>query len=661
MPSATPTSGTLAASRDALETLHALAGARSDYPREKTVAQLFEEAAARHPENVALIFGTQRITYRELNRRANHLAHRLRRLGAGPEILVAVCAGRSVELVVALVAILKAGAAYLPLDPDYPRQRIAYMLADTRAPIVLAQREHAQLVAGADVTPLYLDEDAQSESEEARASDSREALGEDENPPASSGATSLAYVMYTSGSTGQPKGVAVENRAIVRLVSNANYCRFGPEEVFLQFAPVSFDASTFEIWGALLHGATLVLMPPGAASLDALGRAIADHGVTALWLTAGLFHLFVDERLSDLRPLRQLLAGGDALSARHVRRALEALPNTTLINGYGPTEGTTFTCCHAMRAGDTIPESVPLGKPVSNTRVYILDEQMQPLPAGEAGELIAAGDGVARGYRNAPELTVEKFLPDPFSAEPGARMYRTGDMARWSPDGTIEFLGRRDTQVKILGHRVELGEIEAALGGHRGIRQVCVAASADEAGTKRLAAYYVASSNDGVNSEELVSFLAARLPGYMVPAFYVRLEALPLTPNGKVDRAALPSVESVLAAAHAAPQNEAGSQLEEAIAGVWRRVLRNQDAGLDENFFDLGGDSLLLVAVHSQLQKLLGVAIEVTDLFEYTTVRALAKRLGEAGAKPSFSAVQQQAQKQREAFARLRVAKGVTP
>ncbi len=637
----------------ALEALHALAGERSEYPCEKTVAQLFEEAAARYPNKTALIFGAERVTYRELNRRANRLAHHLRAQGAGPEILVALCASRSVELIVALLAVLKAGAAYVPLDPAYPAQRIAYMLRDTRAPIVLAQREHAALLAGYEVAPIFLDHSEIADS-------TFEAVDDDENLIASSEATSLAYVMYTSGSTGEPKGVAVENRAIVRLVSNTNYCHFGPDEVFLQFAPVSFDASTFEIWGALLHGATLVLMPPQASSLEALGRAIAEHGVTTLWLTAGLFHLFVDERLADLRPLRQLLAGGDVLSALHLRCALEALPDTTLINGYGPTEGTTFTCCHVMKRGDAVPDSVPLGRPISNTRVYILDDRLQPLPPGEIGELFAAGDGVARGYRNAPELTAEKFLADPFAETAGARMYRTGDLARWREDGAVEFLGRKDGQVKILGHRIELGEIEAALAAHPGVRQACVAVSKDDAGTKRLAAYYVAAPNGETGPDELKDFLAARLPGYMVPAFYISMWALPLTANGKVDRAALPVLENALPSTEAEAFSASSSQLEQTIGALWKRVLRTERAGLDDNFFDLGGDSLLLVAFHSQLQKLLNISIEVTDLFEHATIRALARRLGQAQAMPSFSAAQERGQKQREAFARHRVVKGMT-
>jgi aspartate racemase len=441
----------------------------------------------------------------------------------------------------------------------------------------------------------------------------------------------------------------VENRAIVRLVRNTNFCRFGPEQVFLQLAPVSFDASTLEIWGALLNGGRLVVMPPQASSLEEIGRTLREQAVTTLWLTSGLFNLMVDERLEDLRPIRQLLAGGDVLSAPHVRRVLERLPDCCLINGYGPTENTTFTCCHRMRHGDPVPESIPIGLPISNTRVYILDEQMRPLAPGNPGELYAAGEGVARGYVNNPIATTEKFLPDPFAAESDARMYRTGDLARWREGGTIEFLGRIDTQVKILGYRVEPGEVETVLRMHKGIKQICVVPHADENGPKRLVAYYVQSPNTDASPLELRKFLARKVPQYMVPALFVPLESLPLSPNGKVDRAALPP--PTVTPANDAAAEAPGSQIEQSLTELWCRILRAEHVGLDDNFFDLGGDSLLLVAVHSNLQKMLQIDIPVTDLFEFTTIRTLAQRLDpKKPAGPSFSTVQKQAQKQREAF-----------
>jgi amino acid adenylation domain-containing protein len=627
------------------------AGARTDYPRNKTVAQIFEETAATYPDAIALVFGTTQLTYAQLNLHANRLAHRLRRMGVGAETMVGVCLDRSVELIIALVGILKAGGAFVPFDATYPRERLDFMLADTRTPVMVSQKSLAAIACGdRDVAALLMDDDASASSP-----------ADDENPAPVGLPTSLAYVMYTSGSTGRPKGVLIENRSIVRLVFNTNFCEFGPEEVLLQFAPVSFDASTLEIWGALLHGAKLVVMPPQASSLEELGQAIREHGVTTLWLTAGLFNLFVDERPDDLRPLKQLLAGGEALSARHVRRALEALPGVSLINGYGPTEGTTFTCCHVMRPGDSVPDSVPIGHPITNTSVYILDEDLRPVPPGLPGELCAAGDGVARGYLNAPDITAEKFLPDPFSHEPNARIYRTGDLARWCADGTVEFLGRVDNQVKILGHRIELGEIEAALAQHPDIRQVCVVLNIDDASTKRLVAYYVASGNAAISPCELKEFLSAKLPAYMVPLLYMPLHALPLNPNGKLDRATLPSPVAELKVQAPETTGSQPTQLEESITGIWKKVLRTERAGLDDNFFDLGGDSLLIVAVHSQLQKLLHLEMEVTDLFQFATIRTLAQHLGNpAPATLSFVAVQERAQKQCEAYTRRRVMKGGT-
>lgn len=645
--------------------LEGWAGARTDYPRSKTIAQLFEQIADTNGDETALVCNSRRLTYSELNRRANRLAHRLRRMGVAEETMVGVSLERSPEMIVALVGILKAGAAYVPFDAAYPRERLDFMLADTCAPVIVTQKSLASRVIGnRGVATVLMDEDTRNNSYD---SDS----GDAQNPPAAGGPDTLAYVMYTSGSTGRPKGVLVENRSVVRLVCNTNYCSFGPREVFLQFAPVSFDASTFEIWGALLHGSRLVLMPPQATSLDDLGRAIRAHGVTTLWLTAGLFDLFVDERIQDLRPLKQLLAGGDSLSAKHVRRVLAELPGITLINGYGPTEGTTFTCCHVMRHGDDVPNSVPIGRPISNTRVYILDEQLQPVAPGAIGELCAAGDGVARGYLNTNEVTLDKFSEDPFGDAPDAReatshatharMYRTGDLARWRDDGTIEFVGRRDDQVKILGHRIELGEIEAVLGQYPGVRGVCVVANSDTAGNKRLVAYYVTAfptPENGVGPQRgIKDFVATKLPAHMRPSFYVPLTALPLDPNGKVDRAALPPPAplAVMDTEQSTPV-AAGSQLEELIAGVWKQILRSDRIGLDDNFFDLGGDSLLLVAVHSNLQKQLEIQINVTDLFAYTTVRSLAKNLAgdrTAGAA-SFDSEQERAQMQRSVFAAKR-------
>jgi len=616
---------------------------RTEYPREKTVAQIFEEVAAATPNAVAVVLGDQQLTYAELNARANRVAHKLRGLDIGNETMVGCCIERSLELAVALLGVLKAGGAYVPLDPSYPKERFDFMLEDIRSPVMLTQRSLVSTVfAGRKLTALCVDEIAASAPN-----------GTDVNPAPASGPPNLAYVMYTSGSTGQPKGVMIENRAIVRLVRNTNYCGFGPQETFLQFAPASFDASTLEIWGPLLNGGRLVMMQPQASSLDDLGRTIRKHGVTTLWLTAGLFHLMVEQRLEDLRPIRQLLAGGDVLSARHVRLVLENLPDCRLINGYGPTENTTFTCCHTMRAGERVPESVPIGPPISNTQVYILDEHMQPLGPGKTGELYAAGDGVARGYLNNPAATAEKFLPNPFSEREGERMYRTGDLARWRDDGVVEFLGRIDNQVKVLGHRIEPGEVETVLRMNPGVSQVCVVPHADESGSKQLVAYFVPASGAALSPTDLRTFLTGKLPHYMIPTRFISIAAFPLSANGKVDRAALPA--PVIVAVGNVSAEAPYTKLEQTLAELWQRILRVERVGLDDNFFDLGGDSLMIVAAHSNLQKMFEVEIPVTDLFEFTTIRTLAQHLGEkTPSGPSFSEVQLQAKRQREAFARQR-------
>ena len=616
---------------------------RSEYPRNKTIAQLFEEITSARPDSVAVVFGKQQLTYHELNVRANRLAHRLRRMGVREEIMVGCCIDRSLELIVALLAILKASGAYVPLDPTYPKERFDLILEDTNPKVILAQKSFASTVLkDVSVSVLCMDDLDESSSR-----------GDEVNPASNSVPESLAYVMYTSGSTGKPKGVMIENRAIIRLVRNTNYCRFGPEEVFVLFAPVAFDASTFEIWGPLLNGGRLVVMPPHASSLDELGKVLRENSVTTLFLTTAFFNLMVDQRLEDLKPVRQLFTGGEFVSPRHFRLVHEQLPDCALYHVYGPTENTTFSTFYAVPKDHASFASIPIGRPVSNARVYILDETLRPVPVGESGEIYTAGDGVARGYLNNASETAEKFLPDPFAASPNERMYRTGDLARWTDDGDVEFLGRIDNQVKILGHRIEPGEIETVLTMHQGVKHVSVVAHTDENGTKRLVAYYASSSEVAPTPRELRQFLQGKLPQYMVPALFVPLASLPLSSNGKVDRSALPAPE--FGGADGASAEAPANEVDKTVLDVWRRVLRVERVGLDDNFFDIGGDSLLLVAVHSNLQKLLKMEIPVTDLFEYTTVRTLGEHLRkETPVAPSFSGVQQQAQKQREAFARKR-------
>ncbi|HEV7669747.1 MAG TPA: non-ribosomal peptide synthase/polyketide synthase [Thermoanaerobaculia bacterium] len=587
-------------------------GVRRPYPR-RSLHGLFEEQAARTLDAVALVSEEGAWSYRELDARANGMAHRLRSLGVGPEMTVGLCAERSAEQVTAILGILKAGGAYLPLDPSHPAERLAFQLVDAGAPLLLAPENLSPSLAGAvQVVPLESLREARSER----------------GPGVEVGSENLAYVMYTSGSTGLPKGVAVTHKNVVRLVEGTDYVRFGPEEVFLQLAPASFDASTLEIWGALLHGGRLVLGPAGAPSLAEIGTALHRHGVTTLWLTAGLFHEMVDGELEGLRPVRQLLAGGDRLSPAHVRRVLSELPGTRLINGYGPTEGTTFTCCHELTPGEEIGDSVSIGRPIANTTAWVLDEGLRPVPAGVVGELYAGGDGVARGYVGRPDLTAEKFVPDGLGGEAGARLYRTGDRARHRGDGTIEFLGRADQQVKLRGFRIEPGEVEGVLSSHPEISRAAVAIREDRPGDKRLVAYFEARSASGPTLGEVRSYLEGKLPGYMVPSALVRLESLPLTTNGKVDRRALPAPEAAEAALSLpiAPR----TPVEELMAGIWQDVLGLDRLGLESNFFELGGHSLLATRVVSRLRSALGVELPLRELFEAPTVSELSSRVERA-------------------------------
>jgi amino acid adenylation domain-containing protein len=434
-----------------------------DYPRDKCVHELFEEQAARTPDAVAVVSDNRQLTYREVNERANQLAHCLRSLGVGAEVLVGLCVERSPEMILGLLGILKAGGAYVPLDPRYPPGRLAFMLRDAQAAVLLTQRKLLSRLPEHGAQVVCLDAETALVAGQSQA-----------DLPSPAGAENLAYVMYTSGSTGVPKGVEIPHRAINRLLFGAGYARLDAGLRVAQLAPISFDASTFEIWGPLLHGGCCVLFPEGVPDFAELEQGLRRQRIQTLWLTASLFNAVVDERPQTLRGIEQLLIGGEALSLPHVRRALHLLgPTTQLINGYGPTECTTFACCYPIPQGLSAESlSLPIGRPIGNTRAYVLDAHRQPVPIGVPGELYLGGEGLARGYRNWPELTAERFVASPF--EPGARLYRTGDPCRWLADGNLEFLGRLDDQVKLRGFRIELGEIEAVLNQHPRVAQSAV-------------------------------------------------------------------------------------------------------------------------------------------------------------------------------------------
>uniref|UniRef100_UPI00286A53B5 amino acid adenylation domain-containing protein n=1 Tax=Chamaesiphon sp. OTE_20_metabat_361 TaxID=2964689 RepID=UPI00286A53B5 len=454
------------------------------------------------------------------------------------------------------------------------------------------------------------------------------------NPDLLLRSTDLAYVMYTSGSTGKPKGVCIPHHGVVRLVKATDYVDFSPDRIFLQIAQIAFDVATFEIWGSLLNGAKLVLYPGDKPSLAELGQLIAREQITTLWLTAGLFHLMVDERLADLQPLHQLIAGGDILSVPHVQKVLATLTNCQLINGYGPTESTTFATAHPIASLDPLATSVPIGRPIANTQVYLLDPDLQPVPIGIPGELYIGGAGLATGYLNRPELTAEKFIPSPFAI--GEKLYRSGDRARYLPDGNIEFLGRIDNQVKIRGFRIELGEIEVVLSQHPSVREVTVIVREDRSGDKRLVAYVVPSQQQPTE-RELRAFLESRLPDYLIPTAIVMLTALPLTTNGKVDRRALPQPET-------RPEPEAKlleprDDLERQLTSMWEQALGVHPIGIRDNFFALGGHSLIAVRLFAQIEQIWGQNLPLATLLQKQTIEELATVLRQEAPSAAWSSL----------------------
>jgi amino acid adenylation domain-containing protein len=616
------------------------------YPRERGIGELFAAQAAATPTAVALEQQGRTMDYAELDARSTRLAAHLQALGVGHETPVALMVERSFEMVVGLLGILKAGGAYLPLDPDNTPVRLEFMLADAAAPVLLTQEALRPRLPPYTGRVVALDSDWPTVDAS--------------SAPVHSFATgrSLAYLMYTSGSTGRPKGTGIEHRSVVRLVKDTRFMEMGPELVFLQYAPISFDASTLELWGPLLNGGRLVIAPPGLQSLADLGRVIRESGVNALWLTSALFNQMVATQLDSLVQVRQILAGGEAISVQHARRMLDAMaPGACLINGYGPTENTTFTCTYRMTPETVLGDTVPIGRPISNTTVYVLDPRRQPVPVGVWGELYIGGDGLSRGYLHQAELTQRAFVPDPFAGTPGARLYRSGDQVRWNEDGQIEFGGRMDRQVKLFGLRLELGEVEAALRRHPQIQEAAAGVLGELAEVRRLVAWVVGRDGMPPPADQLRAYLRELLPASAVPSAFVVLSSLPLTANGKVDHGALPAPETV-AAAEPAPQALPRDEREQRIAAAWSELLKRPVIGLDDNFFDLGGNSLLVMRVHSQLHSN-EPSLKVVDLFQYPTVRGLAAHLGslgalDAGAVPgsetaAADALEERARKRRQA------------
>jgi amino acid adenylation domain-containing protein len=589
---------------------------KSDYPKNKCLHQLFEEQVEHTPGNIAVVFEDQQLTYTELNARANQLAHHLQKLGVRPEVLVAICVERSLEMVIGLLGVLKAGGAYLPVDPTYPKERLAFMLEDAQTLVLLTQQrllgnlpEHGAHVVCLDTGCEIMDRESE------------------ENPVSGVATDNLAYVIYTSGSTGRPKGVMISHRAICNHMFwlQMSFALTEADKV-LQKTPFSFDASIWEFYAPLLVGAQLLMARPGGHQDSFyLVKVIRDQKVTTLQLVPSLLRMLLEEGgIETCKSLRRLLCGGEGLPVDLQERFFANL-DAELHNLYGPTEACIDATYWTCKRGSHL-QTVPIGRPIANTQVYILDRHLQPVPIGIPGELHIGGAGLARGYLNRPDLTEEKFIPNPFSDEPGARLYKTGDLARYLSDGNIQFLGRLDHQVKIRGFRIELGEIEAVLAQHPAVRATVVMAREDQPGYKHLVAYVVPNQKQVPTSSELRSFLKEKLPEYMVAAAFVLLDALPLTPNGKVDRRALPTPDGArleVEETFVPPR----TPVEEILAEIWSEVLGLERVGIYDNFFELGGHSLLATQVISRAREAFQVELSLRSLLEKPTVVSLAERI----------------------------------
>ncbi len=610
------------------------------FPDDATIHQLFEKQARATPEQTAVVQENQSLTYGELNAHANALAHRLRGLGVGPETLVGVFAERSPEMIVAVLGVLKAGGAYVPLDPAYPRERLAFMLADANIPVLLAQERYRDQLPPTSARIVWLD-----------TADTGDPPATRENPPAKATPENLAYVIYTSGSTGTPKGVAVPHHALVNFTTAAaaSYEIHSNDRV-LQFASLSFDAAAEEIFPCLTRGGTLVLRNDVMlASLPLFLERCAAWGVTVLDLPTAFWHeltaRLAEDQLRLPASLRLVIIGGEAaLPERVAQWRQHVRPTVRLLNTYGPTEATVVTTVADLTAPAGVatgPADAPIGRPIANTQVCVLDAHRQQVPLGVIGELHIGGAGLARGYLNRPELTAENFIAHPFTRNPAARLYKTGDLARWRPDGQLEYCGRMDRQVKVRGFRVELGEVEAALSRHAAVREVAAAAREDTPGDKRVVAYLVLHRSPAPPLNELRDFLKQCLPDHAIPSAFVFLDALPRTPAGKLDARALPA-PGLAGQAEETFVSPRGA-LECQLAAIWEKVLGRTGLGARDNFFELGGHSLLAVRVFAELDRAFGRRLSLATLFQAPTIAQLAALLEtnvETAAKSCLVAIQ---------------------
>lgn len=614
---------------------------QTDDPLDQCIHQLFEEQVEKTPDANALICDNQKLTYRELNNRANQLAHYLQKWGVKPEVLVGVCMERSLLMVVAVLGILKAGGAYLPLDPAHPQERLAFILEDTQSPILLTQEKLIDQLPINGIKVICLDLHENEIAQELS-----------EKPVCQINSTNLAYVIYTSGSTGKPKGTLIPHQGLL------NYLTWCTQSYPIKqgkgttvHSSLAFDLTITGLFSPLLVGRQVELIPEDQ-SIESLGNKLRQESNLSLVKITPAELLLLSQQLSPQEAAgitKAFIIGGENLLAENITFWKTFAPETLLVNEYGPTETVVGCCVYRVPQDDIESNSVLIGQPIANTQLYVLDQHYQPVPIGIPGELYIGGAGLARGYLNQPELTAVKFIPHPFSHEPGTRLYKTGDLARYCADGNLEFLGRIDHQVKVRGYRIELGEIESLLGQHPEIQAAVVFMREDKPNNQRLVAYFVSNAQKPPTTTNLRQFLKQQLPEYMVPSAFVQLKTLPLTTNGKIDRRALPIPDGdrpELAEVYVAPRSE----IEQAIARIWQQVLHLETVGINDNFFDLGGHSLLIVQVHRQLQEIGHRDLSLVDIFQHPTIQSLSQFLSvNSESEPAFISVRERVQKQIQA------------
>ncbi|MEH2179927.1 non-ribosomal peptide synthetase [Nostoc sp.] len=623
-----------------------------NYTQQASIHQLFEAQVELTPETVAVVFEDQQLTYRELNIKANQLAQYLQNLGVGPDVLVGICVERSLEMIVGLLGILKAGGAYAPLDPNYPVERLAFILEDAQVSVLLTQKHLLNNLPQNYTQVLCLDSDKEILSQYSS-----------ENPTSSVTSENLAYIIYTSGSTGKPKGVLINHFNVIRLFkATEHWYHFNQNDVWTLFHSFAFDFSVWEIWGALIYGGRLVIVPYLVSrSPEAFYKLLCKEKVTVLNQTPSAFQqlIYTEQTIADSGnlALRWVIFGGEALEIQSLKPWFTryGYESPRLVNMYGITETTVHVTYRPITEDDLRPGAGSvIGCAIPDLQLYVLDEHRQLVPVGVPGEIYVGGAGLARGYLNRPDLTAKAFIANPLSNDPKARLYKTGDLARYLPNGDLEYLGRIDHQVKIRGFRIELGEIEREIAQHPDVREVVVLARQEETGEKQLVAYFVLHQNSSYISNQLRSFLGQRLPDYMVPSAFMLLESMPLTVNGKVDRQKLPAPSRErpqLEQAYIAPQ----SDLERLLAGILSELLKIDRVGIDDNFFDLGGTSISIVQVAVRVQQELGIELPTVKLFQYSTISSLANYLySNQNSQPSSNKLQNRAQRQQAARTRRR-------